>query len=401
MKTLNYVVAFVLVLSFGFVSFGCGDSDSPTAPSPSTTMAEAPSYVPVNAARTMPASFDARTLQPGTGDDNDGFNAYDFHASYDGSMLTLTLIEDQMTAMREASKPHRNRRITVGICPSEPHHRLQACGDPIWQGSMRLAGRLELEPIPLASCEGWIVVNAAEMSDDIYDGWRNAPCPAAGSMTGSDGSGDEWPDYPEPERKNGNGNGNGNGAEPRVYTLPHTFTDPRGDSSGEGIDLLSVSMSLPDSEGWITVTYTTAEPVDVKMLEAEYPDRRIRVSFTADVESTPPYTELLGGYVTPGIIYFSRDDRWQAFSFIGSNERVVRTTQTLEPTDTFSYRFKYDPGTLDGIHHPGFGRPGDRAGVWFSTYFLSDGAVPGQDSMDHGGDYIDGSPYIVRIPAPD
>ena len=216
MRTLINVVVVLVLVSFGFVSFGCGDSDSPTAPSPSTTMAEAPSYVPVNAARTMPASFDARTLQPGTGDDNDGFNAYDFHASYDGSMLTLTLIEDQMTAMREASKPHRNRRITVGICPSEPHHRLQACGDPIWQGSMRLAGRLELEPIPLASCEGWIVVNAAEMSDDIYDGWRNAPCPAAGSMTGSDGSGDEWPDYPEPERKtetpkNGNGNGSGNG----------------------------------------------------------------------------------------------------------------------------------------------------------------------------------------------
>ena len=34
MKTLNYSVLFVLVLvSFGFVSFGCGESDSPTAPS--------------------------------------------------------------------------------------------------------------------------------------------------------------------------------------------------------------------------------------------------------------------------------------------------------------------------------------------------------------------------------
>ena len=201
MKTLNNVVLFVLLVALSVVAFACADSDSPTAPSATTsTMAEAPSSVPVNAVRTTPASFDADRLQPGTGDDNDGFNAYDFDASYDGSMLTLALIEDQMTAMREASKPHRNRRITVGICPSEPHHRLQACGDPIWQGSMRLAGRLELDPIPLASCNGWIVVNAAELSDDRYDGWRNAPCPATdGEPVGSDGSGDGWPDYPEPE----------------------------------------------------------------------------------------------------------------------------------------------------------------------------------------------------------
>ena len=87
--------------------------------------------------------------------------------------------------------------------PVEPHHSLQACGDPIWQATMRLAGRLELDPIPLASCEGWIVVNAAELYDDKYDGWRNAPCPTVDgtATTGSDGSGDGWPEYPPlPER---------------------------------------------------------------------------------------------------------------------------------------------------------------------------------------------------------
>ena len=45
MRTLNYVVLVLVLASFGFVSFGCGDSDSPTAPS-STTMAEAPTFAP-------------------------------------------------------------------------------------------------------------------------------------------------------------------------------------------------------------------------------------------------------------------------------------------------------------------------------------------------------------------
>ena len=194
MRTLNYVVLVLVLVSFGFV-LGC-ESDSPTAPSaPSATMAEAPTSGPSTSVRTMPASFDADGLRP---DSRDGFNAYEFSASYDGSMLTLILTEDEMRSMREASRPHRNRKITVGICPVEPHHVLQACGDPIWQGSMRLAGRLELAPIPLASCEGWIVVDAAELSDDRNDGWRNAPCPAAdGEPVGSDGMGDAWPNYGE------------------------------------------------------------------------------------------------------------------------------------------------------------------------------------------------------------
>ena len=158
-------------------------------------MAEAPSFGPSTSVRTTPASFDTTSLRH---DINEGFNAYDFAASYDGSMLTLVLTEDEMRSMDEAGKPHRNRTITVGICPNEPHHISQACGDPIWQGSMRLADRLELPAIPLASCNGWIVVNAAEMSDDRYDGWRNAPCPVPdGGPVGSDGTGDVWPDYSE------------------------------------------------------------------------------------------------------------------------------------------------------------------------------------------------------------
>ena len=104
-----------------------------------------------------------------------------------------------MRSMREASKPHRNRLISVEHCPVEPHHALQTCGEPIWTGTRMLAGRIELPPISLAACDGWIVAHAAELYDDNRDGWRNAPCPTPGGGTvGSDGTGDGWPDYPPP-----------------------------------------------------------------------------------------------------------------------------------------------------------------------------------------------------------
>ena len=201
--TLDNVAVAVVAFVLGVVLTGCGDSDSPTAPSAPAAAPDAPRRGPAAppgpAARTAtPASFDADGLRP----DASGFNAYDFHASWDGSMLRLTLTEDEMQGMREASKPHRNRMITVLTCPVEPHHALQSCGDPIWNGSRVLGGRLELPPVPLASCAGWIVVHAAELSDDKYDGWRNAPCPASDgeSVTGSDGTGAGWPEYPDPPK---------------------------------------------------------------------------------------------------------------------------------------------------------------------------------------------------------
>ena len=190
----------------------CGDDPAPTAPSlipagGASPVAAAgggsPAAPPARQADLQPAASTAgvRRLQPGQGRDASSFNAYDFQASWDGSMLHLALIEDEMRSMREASKPHRNRLITVETCPGEPHHALQSCGAPIWSGTRMLTGRLELPPIPLAECEGWIVVNAAELSDDQYDGWRNAPCPDPDGETpvGSDGSGEGWPEYPDPE----------------------------------------------------------------------------------------------------------------------------------------------------------------------------------------------------------
>ena len=188
------LVLLALVLLGGLL-YGCADN-VPTTPSPlPTLMADRDDVRPAASIGTStPVSFDGlrHDIQ------DDPYNAYDFTATYDGSMLSLVLVEDEMRSMRQASKPHRNRMITVGICPSEPHHISQACGDPIWQGSMRLADSLALPSIPLAACNGWIVVNAAEMFDDRYDGWRNAPCPRPdGAPVGSDGTGDVWPDYSE------------------------------------------------------------------------------------------------------------------------------------------------------------------------------------------------------------
>ena len=212
MRTLNYVVLVLVLASFGFVSFGCGDSDSPTAPS---VMQEAPSVratapsTPVMGA--TPASFDAdlRTVAPG--DARYGPNAYDFFARMDSGMLHVALVEDAMQTMRNASQPHRMRQVEVYHVPSEPRHVLQTHGDPIYSGTVRLSGRLELPPIAIDGCASheWIIVQAAELSDDRYDGWRNAPCPQPnGVVVGSDGSGPGWErsehgapprNFPEPE----------------------------------------------------------------------------------------------------------------------------------------------------------------------------------------------------------
>ena len=197
MTTLNNVVAFVLVLaSFGFV-LGCGDDSSPTAPS---VMQEAPPSVRATAPSTpvmgaTPASFDAdlRTVAPG--DARYGPNAYDFYAHMDSGMLHVALVEDAMQTMRNASQPHRMRQVDVYHVTSEPRHVLQTQGDPIYSGTVRLSGRLELPPLSIPSCapHEWIVVQAAELSDDRYDGWRNAPCPQPdGVVVGSDGTGPGW-----------------------------------------------------------------------------------------------------------------------------------------------------------------------------------------------------------------
>ena len=190
----------------------CSDDANPAAPSALSSPA-APSSggspAAGRAALQPVRAGDVDTVAPG--DARYGPNAYDFFATWDGSALNVALVEDAMAGMRRASQPHRMRAIEVFHCNSEPRHVLQTCGAPLYSGTLQLAGRLELPPIDLAACASreWLVVTAAELSDDRYDGWRNAPCPRPnGVAVGSDGTGPGWDrgehgpperNFPEPE----------------------------------------------------------------------------------------------------------------------------------------------------------------------------------------------------------
>ena len=190
----------------------CSDDANPAAPSALSSPA-APSSggspAAGRAALQPVRAGDVDTVAPG--DARYGPNAYDFFATWDGSALNVALVEDAMAGMRRASQPHRMRAIEVFHCNSEPRHVLQTCGAPLYSGALQLAGRLELPPIELAACTSreWLVVTAAELSDDRYDGWRNAPCPRPnGVAVGSDGTGPGWDrgehgpperNFPEPE----------------------------------------------------------------------------------------------------------------------------------------------------------------------------------------------------------
>ena len=147
-----------------------------------------------------------------------------------------------------------------------------------------LSGTVNLDPIPLASCDGWITVYAAELSDDRNDGWRNAPCPQPdGNPVGSDGTGAGWPDYSEYDEDDPRGGYPK--PEPQsapvmmAHSLPIIVSDPTGDlfwqswepeyaedadlGSRLSTDVTSLSLSNQDSAGWIRVTITLAAAFDL------------------------------------------------------------------------------------------------------------------------------------------
>ena len=178
----------------------CGGDSAPTAPSPVPAGGGGrPAEAAGGRIQQSPGSAPAADFQPAAaGLDHlappraGGFNAYDLELSWQDGMLALVLVEDQMAGMRRASHPYRQRRIDVWYCPAEPHHVGMTCGVPIWSASRTLAGRLELPAVPLAACDEWVVVQAAELSDDRQDGWRNAPCDDAATPR-------FFPPEPEPE----------------------------------------------------------------------------------------------------------------------------------------------------------------------------------------------------------
>lgn len=385
----NVIVGAFIVGVASFVLTGCGGSDSPTAPSAPAAAADGAGGVRQHAvppsppgndgyAPATPASFDADGLRP----DASGFNAYDFEASWDGSMLRLALIEDRMRDMREASKPHRNRMITVMHCPVEPHHALQSCGEPIWNGSRILRGRLELPPVPLASCAGWIVVYAAELSDDKYDGWRNAPCPAASDgesgesgepavTTGSDGTGTGWPTYPERERPT-------RFLPLPLHELPFLRTDSGADAGIGSLDLTSFSIARPDASGWAAVTFTTAAAVDPTAL------LYFQLQVNVIPETQPRYAEQWAMRISGSAWSFVHDSDFSP----DDGNPYVRTSQSTAAASSFSFEIRLTPEVRNQV-------------MWLEASASADeytDNLPGDAVEAAGGETFDGqeaTPAVV------
>ena len=127
--------------------------------------------------------------------------------------MTLTFAPVDMPKMPDAAREYRNRAVTVWQCPVEPHHVGQTCGEPVFQDSFAFLGSPS-RTFPLADCAGWLVVEAAELSADRHDGWRNAPLSCrtddegrAVASANTNGGGDGWGDsrHDPPPRGGGSG----------------------------------------------------------------------------------------------------------------------------------------------------------------------------------------------------
>ena len=127
--------------------------------------------------------------------------------------MTLTFAPVDMPKMPDAAREYRNRAVTVWQCPVEPHHVGQTCGEPVFRDSFAFLGSPS-RTFPLADCAGWLVVEAAELSADRHDGWRNAPLSCrtddegrAVASANTNGGGDGWGDsrHDPPPRGGGSG----------------------------------------------------------------------------------------------------------------------------------------------------------------------------------------------------
>ena len=157
--------------------------------------------------------------------------------------VTLTFAPVDMPGMPDAAREYRNRAVTVWHCPVEPHHVGQTCGEPVFQDSFAFLGSPS-RTFPLADCAGWLVVEAAELSADRHDGWRNAPLSCRQDDEGrtvasanTNGSGDGWGD----SRHDPPGRGAG----------PPVIMNPGDKSYAEG---MAVTLPIEVTGGDVTVS---------------------------------------------------------------------------------------------------------------------------------------------------
>ena len=275
---------FLITVMAVAVAIACsGDDDSsssPLQPSPLTTPAGAG---PRGFAGGPPAGADAAgagiaQLAPPP----DDFNAYNAQIEYMDGEVTITFVPVDMSRMPPAAGAHRNRAVTVRHCPVEPHHVGQVCGDgaPVFQDSFAFMGSPS-RTFAMPECSGWLVIEAAELSDDRYDGWRSAPLSCrtddqgrAVASVDTDGNGDGWDGsrYDPPARAESEAD--------RVERVVDEAIADAADRFVPGTDPVSVSVTelFEDTGGTEGDDYraTSSDPA-VATVEVT-PDRRVKIT---------------------------------------------------------------------------------------------------------------------------
>ena len=203
----NWFFVITVLLAAGAGLAACSGDDSSSSPLQPSPLAPAPTGAgPAGFAGSPPAGADAaRGRVAQLAPPPDGFNAYNARIEYVDGEVTVTFVPVDMSGMPRAAGAHRNRAVTIRHCPVEPHHVGQVCGKPVFQDSFAFMGSPS-RTFTMSECSGWLIIEAAELSDDRYDGWRNAPlsCRTDGqgravASVDTDGNGWEASRFPEPE----------------------------------------------------------------------------------------------------------------------------------------------------------------------------------------------------------
>ena len=195
----NCFLAITVMLAAGAGLVACSDDGSSSSPLQPSPLTPAPAGAGPRGFAGGPAAgagAEIARLAPVS----DDFNAYNAQIEYVDGEVTITFVPVDMPRMPPAAGAHRNRAVTVRHCPVEPHHVGQVCGDgaPVFRDSFAFMGSPS-RTFTLPGCSGWLVIEVAELSDDRYDGWRNAPLSCRTDEAGravasvdTDGNGDGW-----------------------------------------------------------------------------------------------------------------------------------------------------------------------------------------------------------------
>ena len=257
-----FVTTVMLAAAAGSVA--CSDDESSSSPLQPSPLATAPAGADpqgLPAAQVRLASGAGDTPEGGYGlqaGSRDGFNAYNAQIEYVDGEVTITFAPVEMPDMPNAAREYRNRAVTVWRCPVEPHHIGQRCGAPVFEDSFAFAGSPS-RTFMLPDCAGWLVMEAAELSDDRSDGWRNAPLACRQDEEGrtvtsvdTDGNGPGWSDsrFPPPPPEPAPAETAETVRSTVQKTVDATISDAGGLVAGRGqLDVVDVINLFENTEG--------------------------------------------------------------------------------------------------------------------------------------------------------